>query len=102
MSGIIKTDSVALEERAAALKSVGERFDNQALNSSDAVSTITANQSAQSAFDETKQGQGAFSGALAASATQIKEIGDDFFTVDSHGARGFTGAAEVANTQLNA
>jgi type VII secretion effector (TIGR04197 family) len=93
MSGNIAVDSVILEERATALKSVGERFDNHALSQADAISTITANQSAQSAFVETKQGHSLYSNALYASATQIKEIGDEFFTVDRHGVRNFNNRA---------
>jgi len=93
MSGNIAVNSAILAERATALKSVAEGFNNQGLRQIDIVSTITANQGVRSAFDEATQGHGIFSNALNASATQIIEIGDEFFTIDSHGARSFTGAA---------
>jgi len=85
MSGIgINEDN--LNERATALKTASNNFEVRTLDPVDGESTITANQNAQRAFDEAQQGHNHFSEKLVISATEIKDIGDRFFTIDEQAA----------------
>ena len=87
----IAINSIILAERATALKSAGSSISSPGLDPLDNETTINVNQNAQAAHDDAGQGHGLFINALVASAAQIKEIGEEFFAVDRHGADGFIG-----------
>ena len=99
---IISANSVVLTARATTLQRAGEGISGQAFCTTENESTIAANQNVKNAFERTLQGHSAFSDALAASSTLIKEIGEGFFTVDTQGARNFIGAAGLNATHANA
>ena len=91
----IATNSVSVDLRATALTSAGVDLGGQALSPTDGESTISANQNAQSAFEDAQQGHGLFGDALDASSAKIRAIGDAFVTVDTQGTGRFGAHATV-------
>ena len=87
---VIVTNKSTLEARVTGLQNASNGFDLQALRFADDESTITANNTAKSTFNDSVQGHSSLGNILNTSATQLHTIGNRFVSVDGSGAGSLT------------
>lgn len=85
----IAINEANLTARATGLRRAGENFEEQTLSPIDGVSTISANANSEISFGEAQTAHQVLRDALVQSGTDIKGIGDRFFTIDEGAATGW-------------